>query len=130
MLADVPSERLSTPNFGRIAQILWLRARHMYHPRFGVVADDWFLGAVVAVFQGCHRADRESLGHPFGNAQARHPETPPNAGYALSCVISQNYRGTLRLPMRHCARPRYLLQFGPVFIRQDQLGSSRFTCHA
>jgi V8-like Glu-specific endopeptidase len=32
--------------------------------------------------------------------------------------------------MRHCARPRYLLQLGPVFIRQDQFGSPRFTCHA
>src|ERR1017187_3965944 len=102
----------------------------MYHPSFGIVADYWLLGAVVAVFQRRHRAHRQSLGHPFRDSQARQPETPHHAGDALSGVIPQNNCGTLRLPKRHCARTLHLLQFRPVFIRQNQLGSPRFTCHA
>src|ERR1035438_2231082 len=102
----------------------------MYHPSFGIVADYWLLGAVVAVFQRRHRDHRQSLGHPFRDSQARQPETPHHAGDALSGVIPQNNCGTLRLPKRHCARTLHLLQFRPVFIRQNQLGSPRFTCHA
>src|ERR1035438_2427005 len=77
----------------------------MYHPSFGIVADYWLLGAVVAVFQRRHRAHRQSLGHPFRDSQARQPETPHHAGDALSGVIPQNNCGTLRLPKRHCANP-------------------------
>src|SRR5450432_2579515 len=103
MLTDVPGQSLSAPNFGRVTQILRFGARQMHYPSFGIVADYWFLGAVIAVLQRRHRTHRQSLGHRFRNAQTRHPETSPNTGDALTPVISQDHGGALRLPMRQRA---------------------------
>src|SRR5438270_6588428 len=100
MAADMLCQCLPTPNFSSVPQILRFRARQMYHPRFGVIADCWFLGAMVTIFQRRHRAHRQCFGYPFRNAEARHPETSPYTGDALSRVISQNDGGALRLPMR------------------------------
>ena len=100
VLPDMPCQSLPTPNFGRVTQILRFRARQMYHPRFGIGADCWFLGTVIAIFQRRHRTHRQGLCHPFRNAQARHPKTSPHAGDALSPVIPKNDGGALRLPMR------------------------------
>ncbi len=65
MLADMPGQRLPAPDFGRIAQILRFRARHMHHPGFGSVADYRLFGAMVVVFQRRHWTHRQRLCHPF-----------------------------------------------------------------
>jgi hypothetical protein len=94
----------------------------MYHPRFGIVADGWLLGAVIAVFQRRHRPYRQSFCHPFRNAQARHPETSSNTGDALSPVIPKHDGRALCHPVRQRATakttptPLALRPIKPVWI--------------
>jgi hypothetical protein len=120
MLADMPGQRLPAPDFGRVARILRFRARHVYDPGFGIVANHRLFGPVVIIFQRRHRPHSQGLRHPFRNAQPRHPQTATDAGNALTGVIPQQNRRALRLPIRRRARPSQLRQFRLVFVCQDQ----------
>ena len=109
--------------------ILWFGTCDADHPRFGFVADLGPVRSVVLVLE----THLDTCGQRLIHAPVDHGSTEPESALKFSdrdaIGVAQHHLGPFHLARRCHSRSRKFLKRGPLFLRQNQRRSFRFSCH-